>query len=82
MNDSLPPSQNQPSDWNWRALKRSANDRQIAGVCGGFGESTPIPSWLWRVLFLTVLLFGGLSLITYIILWICMPPADVDTGIV
>ena len=61
---------------NLRAMRKSATDKKIAGVCGGFGEYTPLPSWLWRVLFLTALFFGGFGLIAYIILWICMPPAS------
>ena len=60
---------------NLRDLRKSAQDRKIAGICGGFGEHTPIPSWLWRVLFLTLIFAGGFGLIAYIILWICMPPA-------
>ena len=61
--------------WNLRELSKSARDKKIAGVCGGFGESTPLPSWLWRVVFLTSLFFGGIGLIAYVILWICMPSA-------
>ena len=57
-------------------LKKSALDSKIAGVCGGFGEYTPLPSWMWRVIFLVSLFIGGLGLITYIVLWICMPSAN------
>ncbi|MBN2570358.1 MAG: PspC domain-containing protein [Deltaproteobacteria bacterium] len=62
--------------WDLRALKKSARDKKIAGVCGGFGEYTPIPSWLWRVMFVSSLFLGGIGLIVYIILWICMPSAE------
>ncbi|HWV14530.1 MAG TPA: PspC domain-containing protein [Cellvibrio sp.] len=60
----------------FRDLKKSASDKKIAGVCGGFGEYTPLPSWMWRVVFLISLFLGGLGLISYIILWLCMPAAD------
>jgi len=60
--------------WDWQSLRRSAVDQKIAGICGGFGEHTPIPSWMWRVLFLATLFCGGMGLIAYVILWICMPP--------
>ncbi|MDH7514199.1 MAG: PspC domain-containing protein [Clostridiales bacterium] len=63
------------TSWKLRELTKSARDKKIAGVCGGFGESTPLPAWLWRVVFLTSLFFGGIGLIAYVILWICMPPA-------
>jgi phage shock protein PspC (stress-responsive transcriptional regulator) len=64
--------------WNLRALNKSAHDKKIAGVCGGFGEYTPFPSWLWRVVFLTSLFVGGIGLIAYVILWICMPSAKTE----
>ena len=57
-------------------LKKSANDIKLAGVCGGFGEYTPVPSWLWRIIFVVSLLVGGLGLITYILLWLFMPSAN------
>lgn len=63
------------TDWNLKELRKSAHDKKIAGVCGGFGEYTPIPAWLWRVVFVTSLFVGGMGLIAYIILWVCMPPA-------
>ena len=59
-----------------RDLKKSASDIKLAGVCGGFGEYTPVPSWLWRIIFVVSLLVGGLGLITYILLWLFMPSAN------
>jgi len=64
--------------WKLRELRKSAKDRKIAGICGGFGEYTPLPAWLWRVLFLTSLFVGGVGLVAYIILWISMPSAKTD----
>ena len=60
----------------FRDLKKSYIDTKLAGVCGGFGEYTPLPSWLWRVIFLASLFIGGLGLISYILLWVCMPAAN------
>lgn len=59
--------------WKLRELRKSAKDKRIAGICGGFGEHTPLPSWLWRALFLTFLFTGGVGLLAYIFLWIFMP---------
>ena len=73
MNEAPKQEARSGTEWNLRALRKSVHDRKIAGVCGGFGEYTPIPSWLWRVVFVTSLFVGGLGLIAYIILWICMP---------
>ena len=65
-----------PNQWDWRGMRKSSLDCKIAGVCGGFGEHTPLPSWMWRVLFLTALFCGGVGLVAYIILWISMPAAE------
>ena len=62
-----------------RDLKKSASDIKLAGICGGFGEYTPVPSWLWRVIFFVSLFVGGLGLITYILLWLFMPSANTPT---
>jgi hypothetical protein len=34
-----------------KTLSKSQNDKWIGGVCGGLGAYTPLPSWLWRVIF-------------------------------
>ncbi|MGO8704439.1 MAG: PspC domain-containing protein [Candidatus Brocadiia bacterium] len=65
-------------EWKWRDLRKSSKDARLGGICGGFGEYTPLPSWLWRVLFLTFLFAGGIGLIAYIFLWLYMP--SVKTG--
>lgn len=62
--------------WNLQDLRRSTTDSQIAGVCGGLGEYTTIPSWLWRVTFLGLLFAGGVSVLAYLLLWICVPKAE------
>ncbi|MDI6743055.1 MAG: PspC domain-containing protein [Smithella sp.] len=57
---------------NWlQNLTKSDTDKWIGGVCGGLGESSPIPSWVWRVLF--VLFFFGPGFFIYILLWIFVP---------
>jgi phage shock protein C len=59
-----------------RNLKKSATDKKIGGVCGGLGEHTPMPAWLWRALFIILVFLWGTGLVAYIALWICMPAAD------
>lgn len=59
---------------NWlRNLTKSNNDCWIGGVCGGLGESSPLPSWTWRLLFTVLFIFYGTGLLIYILLWIFMP---------
>jgi phage shock protein C len=57
-------------------LRRSRSNRVIAGVCGGLGEFFGISAFWFRLLFLILLLPGGLpGLVPYLILWIVVPKA-------
>jgi phage shock protein C len=59
---------------NWlRELARSEDDRWLGGVCGGLGKHTPLPSWVWRVIFTALFLCVGTGLLLYVLLWIFMP---------
>jgi phage shock protein PspC (stress-responsive transcriptional regulator) len=59
---------------NWlQTLTKSDSDRWIGGVCGGLGESSPIPSWAWRLLFATLIICFGTGILLYILLWIFVP---------
>jgi len=42
-------------------------------VCGGIAAVTGVESWLWRLLFVLGLAFGGVTLIFYLALWIFVP---------
>jgi len=55
------------------ALKRSKNDKLIAGVCGGFGKEYGIDSAIFRLIFVIATLMGfGLPIIIYIIMAILL----------
>jgi phage shock protein PspC (stress-responsive transcriptional regulator) len=54
-------------------LRRSRDDRWIGGVCGGIAQATGIESWIWRLLFSVLLIFGGTGLVIYLLLWIFVP---------
>jgi phage shock protein C len=56
-----------------RRLTKSKTDEWLGGVCGGLGEHTPLPSWVWRLLFLLLLCWYGTGVLLYILLWICLP---------
>lgn len=56
-----------------RHLYRSRTNRSIAGVCGGIAEFFGIDPTILRLITLFLILFGGLSLWVYIILWIVIP---------
>ncbi len=55
------------------SLRRSRSERWIAGVCGGIAQASGVEPWVWRLLFATLLLFGGAGLLVYVLLWIFVP---------
>jgi phage shock protein PspC (stress-responsive transcriptional regulator) len=57
-------------------MTRSTTDRWLGGVCGGLARITPVPSWVWRLGFTLLVLFGGIGLVPYVLLWIFMPSDD------
>lgn len=59
---------------NDRKLYRTRNG-VIAGVCAGLAEFFGLDKGLLRIATLILILFGGLSLWVYIILWILVPKA-------
>lgn len=56
-----------------KRLYRRAEDRKIAGVCAGLGEYFELDPVFFRLFFLFSILFGGLGVIAYIMLWILVP---------
>ena len=67
-----------PSD---RKLYRSRSDRAIAGICGGLADYLRVDPLVIRLLTLFLILFGGLSIWIYIILWLVVPeePQSINT---
>ena len=49
--------------------------RGIGGVCGGIAEYFGLDTSTIRIVTLILILFGGLSLWVYILLWIIIPNA-------
>jgi len=56
-----------------RKLHRIAEDRKIAGVCGGLGDYFDLDPVFFRLFFLVSLLFGGVGALAYLVLWIMVP---------
>ena len=61
---------------HFEALRRSTSDRMIAGVCGGLAEHFGINSAMLRLVTILLIVFGGLSLWVYIILWLVIPEQE------
>ncbi len=75
-----------PGDTNamvhWlHALRRSRTDRWLGGVCGGLAPATGLPSWLWRLIFVSLVVCGGTGLLVYLLCWILVPKEDVGLNL-
>lgn len=62
-----------------KRLARSTTDKKIGGVAGGIAEYLDIDPTLVRVIFVFMLLPGGVSALPYFILWIVLPEDDGTT---
>ncbi|MFY9714667.1 MAG: PspC domain-containing protein [Microbacterium sp.] len=56
-----------------KSLTRPRGDRVIAGVCAGIARRFDMKPSTVRILSAILVLFAGLSLWAYILLWIVMP---------
>jgi phage shock protein C len=69
-----PPSQPPPLTSPPRQLRRSRQDKVLAGVCGGLARYLGIDPVVIRVL-MVVLIFAGVGVVAYIVAWIVIPEA-------
>jgi len=58
-----------------KRLKRSREDRMIAGVCGGFAKYIVADPTIVRLIFALVTVFTAIipGVLIYIIMWIIIP---------
>src|SRR3954467_14035023 len=59
-------------------LRRSISDRKIAGVAGGMGRYFNIDPLIFRVVLVTLAVFGGSGLLLYAIGWLLVPEEGAD----
>src|SRR4051794_17936344 len=82
-----PPPSPPPPPWNQpgagdrlaerlRGLRRSRNDRVVAGVCGGVARGLGIDPLLLRVITVVLTLFGGAGVVLYALGWLLLPVDD------
>src|SRR3546814_3035156 len=60
--------------WTLQQLAKSQDDTMVVGICGGLGQHTPVPAWLWRA-GMVVTAFAGAGVVVYGALWLFMPDA-------
>ena len=77
--DGSGPQQSDPRqrDPRQKKLYRSRKNRSIAGVCGGLADYLGADPTLLRLVTLFLILFGGLSIWAYVILWVVIPEEPV-----
>lgn len=56
-------------------LYRDTTDKKIAGVCSGLARYFDLDTTLVRVVFAAGLVFGGFSLVAYLLLWLLIDEA-------
>ena len=57
-----------------KVLRRSRNNRMVAGVCGGLAEFFGISSFWFRLAMIIAFIPGGVpGLLIYFLLWIMIP---------
>ena len=61
-------------------LYRSANDKVIAGVCGGLASYFKLDPALVRLAFIVFALVGGASILLYLVLWVAVPLSDTPSA--
>ena len=54
-------------------LRRNKIDGVIGGVCAGLGDYLGLDAVIVRIIFVLLLIFTGLPIIVYPILWLCIP---------
>lgn len=63
-----------------RNLRRSNDDRMIAGVCGGLGRHTGIDPIVFRIVLVALAVFGGIGLVIYALAWLLVPEENATTS--
>ncbi|HEX6655084.1 MAG TPA: PspC domain-containing protein, partial [Candidatus Limnocylindria bacterium] len=64
-----------------RPLRRSSEDRVLAGVAGGLGRYFGIDPLIFRIGFALTLLFGGFGAVAYGLFWLFVPTdGEPDAG--
>ncbi len=63
-----------------RQLRRSRDDRMIAGVCGGLGRYVGIDPIIFRIVLAALAVFGGVGLLLYALGWLLIPEDGTDVS--
>jgi phage shock protein PspC (stress-responsive transcriptional regulator) len=85
--DAPPPSDDREG-WksealtDYRRLRRSRDDRKIAGVAGGLARHLDVDPLLVRVLLVVLVFFGGAGIVLYTAFWLFVPEEGTEKAVV
>lgn len=63
---------------NDKKLRRSSENKMIAGVAAGVGEFFDIDPTVVRIVWALMVVFAGFGLFLYLIMWIVVPEGGSD----
>lgn len=63
-------------------LRRTVDDRKVAGVAGGLARHLDIDPAILRIAFVVLALFGGVGLLIYGALWLLVPEEGSDSALI
>ena len=63
-------------------FRRSREDRWLGGVCGGLAASTGLAAWVWRMLFVLLMLCAGSGGLVYLLMWLLVPVEAGHRGVI
>jgi phage shock protein C len=64
-----------------KKLRRSRDDRMIAGVASGVAEFFDLDTTIVRVVWAFTAIFGGFGVLLYLIMWVIVPEQGTATPI-
>ena len=73
--DNKESKQQEPSNKKRKQLYRDIENAKIAGICSGLSHYFGIDMWIIRLVYLCLVLFWGVGILFYFILWFVVPPA-------
>lgn len=74
----LPPPPPPPGPQPKNPLRRTRDNRVVAGVCGGLGRATGVDPVVFRVVVAILAVFGGAGILLYLIAWALIPEEGVQ----
>ena len=63
-------------------LRRSIDDKVVAGVCGGLGRYFDVDPLFFRLAFVVLTIGGGSGVLLYLIGWLVLPEQGKDEAVV